>query len=285
VISVLTIGNSFADNATRYLEDFVASAQVGLIVGKANLGGCSLEKHWNLVEQCDLLPFVRPYELRMTGRQPQPVTLREALTAHPWDYVTLQQVSDLSWRPETYFPYIEYLYNLVRELAPQAQPVIHQTWAYRCDAPLLAEWGIDQEQMFAGLKRAYNEAAAALSCPLLPCGEAFQKARAMFGFVPDPSFDYENPKLLALPEQSRALIVGYYWQTGNTATGKAQLRMDERHANHKGCYLAAAVWYEMLTGKAVADNPFCPGGLTAAEKSLLQQAAHAAVLEYGGPLR
>ena len=49
-MKVLTIGNSFANNATVYIKDLVeASAKKGeFIIGKTNLGGCSLEKHWNL---------------------------------------------------------------------------------------------------------------------------------------------------------------------------------------------------------------------------------------------
>ncbi len=284
--SILTIGNSLAENATKYLEDFVAAENdVELVIGKANLGGCSLEKHWNLVEQCDMLPEVKPYAFRLTGQPARSTNLREALTARAWDYVTLQQASPLSWRKETYHPYIENLHRLIRELAPQAQPVIHQTWAFHYDAPLLREWGIDQDTMFAKLKEAYQEAAAALACPVLPCGCAFQKARAVLQLGPDAAFDYKNPPLLALPEQSKSLIVGYHWVTGNTVSGKAQFQIDFRHANLKGCYLAGAVWFEMFTGQAVSLNPFCPDGLSEAERSILQNAAHAAVVEYGGPLR
>jgi hypothetical protein len=284
--SVLTIGNSLADNATVYMEDLIAAdGTADFVLGKANIGGCSLEKHWNLVEQCDLLPDVRPYDFCMTGRQPKTITLREALAMHAWDYVTLQQVSDHSWRKETFYPYITNLYGLIKELAPQAQPVIHQTWAYRCDATIFKDYGINQEEMFAGLRNAYAEAAKELSCPILPCGAAFQKAWTALRFVPDRTFNYDQPEPLKLPDQSKSPIVGYYWQTGNTRSGKAELHMDERHGNAKGCYLANAVWYEMFTGREISRNPFCPDGVSGEELSILQHAAHAAVVEYGGPLR
>lgn len=194
--SVLTIGNSLADNATVYLEELAAAdGAADLVIGKANLGGCSLEKHWNLVQQCDLLPQVRPYDFYMTGRDTRAATLREALAARDWDYVTLQQVSDLSWRKETYYPFLMHLYELIRELAPRTRPVIHQTWAYRGDAPMLKDFGLSQEEMFQGLRMAYAEAADKLSCPLLPCGEAFQKAWAAMQFVPDRAFNYDHPEL------------------------------------------------------------------------------------------
>ena len=280
MLKILTIGNSFADNATRYLEDIVAAVEgIDLILGKVNLGGCSLEKHWNLVEQCDRLPEVKPYPFYMTGVGTRSTTLKEALVSEQWDYVTLQQVSDLSWREESYYPFIDKLSHLVGELAPQAQRVIHQTWAYRCDASEYKTYGIDQNLMFQSLKQAYANAARKLGCRVIPCGEAFQKAREIFNYTPDPNYNFENPKLLQLPEQSKSLIGGYYWCTGNTNSGKAELHMDGRHGNEKGCYLANAVWYEFFTKRSIFDNPYCPEGVTADELEILKKVAHETVLE------
>lgn len=283
MIRVLTIGNSFADNATIYLDEIAAAGKdVGLVIGKANLGGCSLEKHWNLVEQCDLLPEVKPYDLHMTGVVMRKVSLKEALTCEKWDFVTLQQVSDLSFKAETFNPYIEKLFDLVGELAPQAQRVIHQTWAYRSDSGELKEYKISQEEMFASLKQSYASASKKLGCRIIPCGEAFQKARAIFNFTPDENYNFENPKPLELPEQSKALITGYFWRTGNTASGKAELLMDGRHGNAKGCYLANAIWYEMFTKNSIFDNKFCPAGVSREELEILKNVAHESVIEYGG---
>jgi len=280
MVKLLTIGNSFADNATKYIENiFNADGESSILLGRANLGGCSLEKHWNLVEQCDLLPDVKPYDFYMTGAGTVKATLKEALVSQKWDYVTLQQVSDMSWREETYFPYMENLYNLVKELAPQAEIVIHQTWAYRSDAEEFKRYGINQKEMFIRLKEAYAKAAKKLGCSIIPSGEAFQKARGIFNYTPDTSYDFENPKPLQLPEQSKSLIVGYYWATGNTPTGKAELRMDGRHGNSKGCYLANAMWFEKFSGKSILNNSYCPEGVTAEELEILKKVAHGTMLE------
>ncbi|HOJ12517.1 MAG TPA: hypothetical protein PK733_18285, partial [Clostridiales bacterium] len=170
----------------------------------------------------------------------------------------------------------------VRKLAPQAQIVIHQTWAYRCDAEELKKYGISHEEMFACLKQAYSEASKKLGCRIIPCGEAFQKARSIFNYTPDESYDFENAKPFELPEQSKSLIAGYFWKTGNTVTGKAELRIDGKHGNAKGCYLANAVWYEMMTKNSILDNKFCPEGISQEELDILKKAAHETVKEYGG---
>jgi hypothetical protein len=191
----------------------------------------------------------------------------------------------LSWQAETFQPYFDRLYALVRELAPQAQPVVHQTWAYRCDAPLLREFGIDQQTMFARLQENYAHVAEKYGLPVIPCGEALQAARAIFQFVPDTDYDYAHPIPLTLPEQRRSLIVGYHWCTGNTGSGKAELHMDERHCNAKGCYLANAVWFEFFTGRPIADNAFCPDGVSPDDLAILKKVAHETVERFGGPVR
>ena len=94
----------------------------------------------------------------MTGVGTCSATLKEALVSQKWNFVTLQQVSDLSWKAETFYPYIEKLYDLVKKIAPQAQIVIHQTWAYRCDAHELEKYGISQNEMFTRLKQSYYDA-------------------------------------------------------------------------------------------------------------------------------
>lgn len=285
-MKVLTMGNSFSGNATKHMLAMLAGTDnVDLTIGRADIGGCSLVKHWNLVEQCDLLPDVKPYDFHFLGEDPIPMSLRDALTYQKWDFVTMQQVSNTSWQPETFVPYIDDLYSLVRELAPQAEPVLHQTWAYRADAEILSEeFEIDQLEMYQRIVRNYDEISQRLECRILPSGLAIQKARPEMNFQVDTDFDYVNPTPLQLPDQSRSLITGYHWATGNTPTGKAELRMDFKHLNDKGCYIANAVWYEMFTGKNIADNTYVPDYASPEELALFKRVAHEAVTEYGGPL-
>jgi len=284
-MKILTIGNSFANNPTVYLDQLIAQyPTIELILGKANSGGCSLEKHWNLVGQCDLLKDVKPYNFTVTGKIPRPATLAEALASEPWDYITRQRASILSWKPETFFPFIDHLHGLITKLAPQAQPIIHQTWAYRIDATIFDHPEIDQAHMYSCLCQAYNDAAKKLNCRQIPSGAAFQNARKRLNYLPDPNYDFAHPTPLELRDQKASLNIGYRWQTGNTPSGKAELGIDFKHANEKGCYVANAVWFEMFTGKSMFENSFCPAGVSKEERSILMHAAHEAVMEYGGPL-
>jgi hypothetical protein len=285
VTKILTIGNSFSANATCYMDRFIATEPCAdLFYGDMVLAGCSLEKHWNLVKQCDLLPEVKPYDFGRTGTEPVKATLREALAAEAWDIVTLQQASWLSVDRDTYEPWFGHLHGLIGDIAPQACQVIHMTWAYRVDSPRLAEWEMTQQTMFERLRDNYRAMADAYDCPIIPVAEAFQKARAGLAYRVDEGFDAKGAKPFDLPDQTGSLNVGWHWETGVTRSGNPELVLDANHANSKGCYLGNAVWYEMFTGKPAAEHPFRPEDVTREELVILQAAAHEAVEEYGGPI-
>lgn len=282
---VLTIGNSFADNASEFIPDFVASGSGDLKIAKTNLGGCPIHKHWNLVEQCDMLPEVKPYHFHFLREEGAPANLREALVAHDWDYITIQQVSRLSWQFHTFYPYFDKMHELITQLAPQATVLIHQTWAYRYDAPYFKENGIDQADMFKRLKENYHALSQKLGLRILPSGEAMQRARAKLNYAMEDNFDFDNATPYALPNQDKSLIAGYYWQTGNTIDGKAHIGSDFIHCNDNGKYLTGAVWYEMFTGNSILENSFIPEGANADIIPTLKQVAHETVATYGGALK
>jgi hypothetical protein len=281
-LRLLTIGNSFADNALTYLEAMAASTKrVRFRVGRTNLGGCSLEKHWNLAAYTRSHPEYKPYNLGPSrSGASRPVTLQEALVAENWDFVTLQQVSAQSWRRESFEPYLGKLHALVRERAPRAKILLHQTWAYRADSPFLPENSMTQELMFERIRETYRHFAARYKCGLLPSGEAVQRARRAPGHAfcwPEPGFDYQHARAPALPRQEHSLAVGWHWAISWTADGIPAMRLDANHLNAEGCYLAGAVWFEALTGLDVREVSFRPAGIPAKTRAFLRDTAHEAV--------
>lgn len=61
-IRLLTIRNGVADNALMYLDELARiTSDVCFSIGRANLGGCSLEKHWNLAQHTDRYPDYKTY--------------------------------------------------------------------------------------------------------------------------------------------------------------------------------------------------------------------------------
>ena len=286
-VKLLTIGNSFADDSTFFLPQFAKADGKMLVVFSANLGGHSLEQHVGYLkafEADSADPKGSPYKNKtdpQTGKK-RDFSLRGALESAPWDYVTIQQVSTKSFKPETFEPYAGILVDYIHKYAPTAKVLVLQTWAYRQDHPLLAQEHLTQQSMFEGLRSAYAQLAKRYGLQILPVGEAMQAARALprWTFSPDPNFDYANPKPGTLPLETGSLNRGWSWSK-DAASGKASFVLDAKHCNPAGRFLAASVLYEFLFSK-VRDNPFLPPDLTAEDAAELRRIAQEAVAANAG---
>lgn len=174
-INVLSIGNSFSQDAQRYLHELAASEGVPMETVNLFIGGCPLARHFR-----NMVGDRRAYTLQADGHNIEgfSVSIDEALTSRNWDVVTLQQGSPLSFQEDTYFPYIEELADYVRYMCPKAKLLIHQTWGYETGSERLAETGFtDYDEMFAQVKYCYEKAAKKIDADgIIPCGEALQYA-------------------------------------------------------------------------------------------------------------
>jgi hypothetical protein len=278
-VRVLTIGNSFSQNATRYLGDLAKASGDTLVLRGANVGGASLELHWNKA-----LAFEKDPKDK-AGHYTGGKGLREMLASEPWDFVTIQQASIRSHDIANYRPFAAHLRDYVRNHAPGATLVIHQTWEYRVDDPRFTKPSgkagepKTQDEMHRGLSEAYSTIAAELGVRRLPVGDAFHLADrdATWGFRPSKKpFDPKKAQPGELPDQAHSLHVGWVWRKPK-AGGKLSLGMDGHHANQAGEYLGAGVWYESLFGKSVVDSPFVPKGLDPDYARFLRATAHQAV--------
>ena len=123
---ILAIGNSFSEDACRYIHR-LAKAD-GRHVHTANLyiGGCSLDHHYRNM-MGDKQAYTLQFNGESTGFQ---VSISEALLSGRWDAVTIQQASHYSARKETYQPYATQLAEYIRKYAPKTKLLVHETWAY-----------------------------------------------------------------------------------------------------------------------------------------------------------
>jgi hypothetical protein len=167
-VRILTIGNSFADNACKYLRQITESVDgCNIIIGNANIGGCYLEKHAKLITQSEHDATFKPY----SGK-----SLKEYLLMDNWDIVTIQQVSHLSFISETYQPYADEIRDYIKNYAPHAKIYIHETWAYAADCPRFKELKTTQNKMYRRLRKNYKRLSKRYDSPILSSGDAFHKA-------------------------------------------------------------------------------------------------------------
>lgn len=252
-LHLFLIGNSFSQNAARYLPQLAKEGGHNLVIGRAEIGGCTLKKHWELAELAAKNtedPKGKPYN----GK-----SLRMLLSQGTWDVVTMQQYSFHSGDVETYQPYARKLYDLIRTLQPNAKVVLHQTWAYRSDSKdfsLTGEnvYAKNAEEMFRMSRAAYQTVAKELDVKIIPVGDAFRKVSSgkKWGYQPDLKFDFSNPANPDLPKQDNSLHRGYYRDNSQ------KLVFDSHHANEAGCYLGSLVWYTFLFGESPVKLKFVP---------------------------
>lgn len=284
-VRLLAIGNSFTHDATTYLASLAEADGNRLVLKLATVGGGPLQIHWDKAQQHERNPQ------QQAGLYRNGQGLKEMLLDGPHDFVTIQQRSYISHDAATYRPYAANLQAYVRKHAPQAELLLHETWAYRVDDPRFSaatkSGSADdadaksseprtQRQMYQQVADAYRTIAKELGVRIIPVGDAFFAADSdpKWGYRPDLKFDFQHAKPPTLPDQSHSLHAGARWS--KNAQGEPQLGMDGHHASKAGRYLAGCVWYEVLFERSCVDNSFT-AGLDADYARFLQSTAHQAV--------
>lgn len=216
-MKILSIGNSFSQDAQSYLHRIANHDGVNLKTVNLYIGGCTLRQHYiNMLE--DNANYDFEFNGENTGIK---VSIRQALASDNWDFITLQQASGYSVKYETFSPYIEALAKFVRKYCPHAKILIHQTWAYEAGSDKLK--GLSDfstpEEMMGSVRETYAKAAKEINADgIIPCGEAMLKATQM---------------------------------------GIEKVHRDTFHASFGvGRYLLALCWYKTLTGADISNNTF-----------------------------
>ncbi len=217
-MNVLSIGNSFSQDAQRYLHRIAKADGFTLTTFNLYIGGCPLSLHYR-----NMISEEKAYMLEMNGESTGfKVSLKDALLNRDWDVVTVQQVSHQTPCYETYQPYLDKIVEYVRLCVPKAKIVIHQTWAYEQDSHRLnVEMGYNHHgEMFKDIEASYEKAAEEINADLvIPSGKIFQR-----------------------------LI----------ESGIEKVHRDTFHASlGLGRYSLGLLWYSILSGNDVKNNTFC----------------------------
>lgn len=237
-MKILSIGNSFSQDAQRYLSRIAKSEGMDFKTVNLYIGGCSLRTHYlNALE--DRANYNFEFNGENTGIQ---VSIKQALMSEEWDVVTLQQASCFSAKQNTYEPYIQTLADYVRKYCPHTKIFIHQTWAYEDGSDRLKENGYDTaKDMFEDIKRSYASVAREINADgIIACGQA------MFNAV--------------------QLGIGKVHRDTFHATLGA------------GRYLLALTWFKALTNKDILNNRFADFDVPVSEeeRKIIIQAVNSA---------
>ena len=224
-MKILSIGNSFSVDAHAYLHALAKQRGIDLITVNLAIGGCSLQMHWENVEN-----NVAKYGHSINGGDfaERDVTVKEIIEAEQFDIVTLQQVSHLAGQYESYQPYLNSLIEYVRSKQPNADLYFQRTWSYEIDSTHseFYRYEGDQRKMYNEVCRATKQACDETGITLIPSGDVIQALREDI-----PKFDYKN--------------------------GGESLCIDGFHMSHTyGRYAVALTWLVTLMGKRAEPLPF-----------------------------
>ena len=147
-MKVLAIGNSFSDDSTEYVFPVLqALGAEDLSLGNLHIGGCSLQRHANNIQN-----NTPDYDFRTnTKNQWETVSeypLEPALCSQAWEVVSLQQASHDSGLQETYQPLAQII-AFIREKLPYGVKLAwNMTWAYQQDSTHegFANYGKEQKK-------------------------------------------------------------------------------------------------------------------------------------------
>lgn len=224
-VNILAIGNSFSEDACRYLHQTAAASGIETNVVNLYIGGCSLEQHWLNIES-----NAQAYQYQKNGVPTERcVSVEEALKEAEWDYIVTQQASfDSGWE-DTYEPFLGLMTEYLREQAGGARILLQKTWAYEWNSPHknFMRYHRNQLEMYVMVSGCYEHMAQKYGLGLIPSADIIQKLRGTKPFI--------------------------------VQEGGISLCRDGHHMSLLyGRYALALIWVKTLFGESVSENTYIP---------------------------
>ena len=226
-MKVLSIGNSFSEDAQRWLHDISLCGKTKIDTNNLMIGGCTLETHLDCIKNREV-----SYCLQGNGGEHiRNVSANEVIENENFDIVTVQQASGFSGRPQSYIPYLTELVDYVKQYQPKAQIYFHKTWSYETDST-------------HGHFDFYNKSQAEMCRRISDCAEMVRKLTGLPIILVGDFIQY-------LRENTKEF---------NYKNGGISLCRDGFHLSYDyGRFAAAAVWIKTLTGEIVNAEQFLKG--------------------------
>lgn len=129
VLAILTVGNSFSDDAMEYVYDIAKSAGVKEVyLGNLYYSACRLEWHYGYFKNKSA---VYDYRVNKNGKwvTTSKSTFEAAMNYKKWDYISFQESAKEKQTNESLYTHLGYLLETAKSYCPGAKLVWHQPWA------------------------------------------------------------------------------------------------------------------------------------------------------------
>ncbi|MCH5162247.1 MAG: DUF4886 domain-containing protein [Clostridiales bacterium] len=183
VLKILTIGNSFSDDAMEYVWQIADDLGVEVSLGNLYIGGCTLATH---AANAKANKGAYDYRTNTSGTWSTIANYKisDAITSQDWDFISLQQASGSSGMADTYNSDLNFLIDYVNALKPEnAEIVWHMTWAYQQSSTHneFPKYNRDQMTMYDAIVSAVETKVLDTEIyTVIPNGTAIQNARSSY---------------------------------------------------------------------------------------------------------
>ena len=222
-----------------------------IVVGGLVLGGCTIETHYNNLQNHAAEYDFTYYENNLwnNGANGLKRTLEYGLKYTAWDYIVLQQQSGNSGNAASYNYQLDALVDFVKTTAlkSDAKIVWNMTWAY----PTASDWfgGLyDNDQM-----KMYNSITAAVQSKI----------------VPNEEFRLISPAGTAI-QNARTSFLGAGYVNNVDATDT--LNRDGAHlSQYEGRFISSLSMFCTVTGYMPSDISYNPANVDATEAAMIRE--------------
>lgn len=224
MIKMLSIGNSFSQDALYYFRGIADEAGIDVDVWHMCIGGCSLERHYN-----NMMADLPEYNFLINGEKQPMARLSDVIEKEQFHIVTIQQVSSQAGLYSSYHPYIDGIVEYIRGHQPNAKLWWHKTWAYEIDSthPGFAPFCKNQEIMHTAITNVCERITKEMGFDgVIPSGDVICALRKT------DEFNY--------PQEPSLCRDGFHM-----------------HRLY-GRYAVAATWFETLLGGNISESDFLP---------------------------
>ncbi len=185
VLKILTIGNSFSNDAMEYVFDIAyAAGAKDVYLGNLYIGSCTVAKHLTNAKQDNGAYTFYTNEIGDWERVSKH-KMSDAIKSQNWDFISIQQNCENSGRPKAYAD-LQELVNIVKSQAtnPKVEIMWHMTWAAQNDytGNLFAHYQMDQLTMYNAIVNAIKQEVFPIKeiTRVIPNGTVMQNIRTSY---------------------------------------------------------------------------------------------------------
>lgn len=244
-LKVLSVGNSFARNATKVLYQIAKQEGVEeIVLGNLHIGGCPISRHYEL-SQSGAAEYSYYKNTTGTWEKTDNVAMKTALLDEDWDYITITSTPGQEGNPKFYEGCLDGLIAYLRanKTNPDAQIGYHMTWAFPNGSP-------------SSVMKLHDNSRT-----------------KMFSDITDTTQNHIMKKY----DLDFLIAGGTAVENARSVMGQVFTKEDGYHMNTPGEYVTGYMYFAAITGKPLTELKYKPNYITAESRVVIARAVNAAL--------